>query len=205
MRSEWNNYKVVVILLIVSLVSCAQSVEPESMVPTAEPTFTPIPTLQSKPTPIQNTPTPIVIVVTATPMLTPIQTPTPLSPKPTSTPIQNTPTPIVIVVTATPTLTPTQTPTLLAPPIFTPTAVRDTLPAASATQIPMATQTPAPTRTVTPTPTLTPIPLPLELTGGVKALVACAGRDEEYWLRSGPPRMTLELVQCLNAELEIGR
>ena len=196
MRSEWSICKVVAILLIVSLVSCAQSVEPESMVPTAESMFTSIPTLQP-------TSAPMVIVVTATPELTPTQTPVPFPPEPTSAPIHNTPTSIVIVVTA----TPTQTPTLLAPPIFTPTAVRDTLPAANATQMPTGTPTWVPTLTpeLTPTPTPTPIPLPLEVTGGIKALVACAGRDEEYWLRNGPPRMTLELMQCLNAELEMGQ
>ena len=41
-------------------------------------------------------------------------------------------------------------------------------------------------------------PLPPELTDGVQALVRCAGETEVYWLEHGPPRMTSELVQCLN-------
>ena len=57
-----------------------------------------------------------------------------------------------------------------------------------------------PTQGATPAPGSSPMtkPLPPELTDGVQALVRCAGETEVYWLEHGPPRMTLELVQCLN-------
>ena len=57
-----------------------------------------------------------------------------------------------------------------------------------------------PTPDATPGPGPSPMtkPLPPELTDGVQALVRCAGETEVYWLEHGPPKMTSELVQCLN-------
>ena len=57
---------------------------------------------------------------------------------------------------------------------------------------------PTPDATPAAGPSPTTKPLPPELTDGVQALVRCAGETEVYWLEHGPPRMTPELVQCLN-------
>ena len=129
MRFEWNNCKVVLILLILSLVACAQSVESESIVPIAEPTVTPIPTLPPEPTsaPIQNTPTPIVIVVTATPTLIPTQTPTSI-PLPIFTPTAVRKSLPVAIPTLLPTSTPTSAPTVTVTVTPTPTATPIPLP-----------------------------------------------------------------------------
>ena len=69
---------------------------------------------------------------------------------------------------------------------------------------PTLVTTPVPASIFTPTPTPTPVdfPLPAELTAGVEALVRCAGRDADYWLERGPPRLTAVLVQCMNEYLE---
>ena len=61
------------------------------------------------------------------------------------------------------------------------------------------------TPSLSPTPSPEPIddiPLPASLTSGVDALVACAGRDRDYWLQHGPPAMTTELVECLSDILQ---
>ena len=67
--------------------------------------------------------------------------------------------------------------------------------------------TPADTSTLTATapPTIAStldIALPSEITQGIDALIHCAGHDTGHWLANGPPRMTGELVQCLNEYLE---
>ena len=55
--------------------------------------------------------------------------------------------------------------------------------------------------TPSPTPQL-PLELPLEVTSGMKALVACAGESEAYWLEHGPPKLTPALAQCLSEKME---
>ena len=64
--------------------------------------------------------------------------------------------------------------------------------------------------TLTALPPATPTPAPppglefdSELTGGVQAMVACAGRTEAYWLEHGPPRLDAALVDCINSYMEV--
>lgn len=96
----------------------------------------------------------------------------------------------MVVVTATPTHTPA--------PVSSPEPALVPIP----TQTPLPPVRPLPSvpDSVEPTPTLPP--LPLEVTEGMDALVACAGEDSEYWLAHGPPTLTAELVECLKEELQ---
>ena len=55
--------------------------------------------------------------------------------------------------------------------------------------------------TPSPTPEL-PLELPSEVTSGIRALIACAGESEAYWLEHGPPELTPALAQCLSEEME---
>ena len=76
--------------------------------------------------------------------------------------------------------------------------------AATATAPSMAAPPSTPTSTTAQAPALTPelLPeLPPELTAGIDALIACAGRDEFYWLEHGAPILTPELAECVADEL----
>ena len=89
-------------------------------------------------------------------------------------------------------------------PWATPTA--PSMAAPLPTNVFLSTPAPAPLSTNVPTPTATQAPaptpeLPPELTAGIDALIACAGRDETYWLEHGAPILTPELVQCVAEEL----
>lgn len=61
-----------------------------------------------------------------------------------------------------------------------------------------------PTATLVPL-TSTPVTYSPDLTKGVDALVECTDRDEEYYLKYGPPKMeslTAEQRQCIIEELQ---
>lgn len=67
---------------------------------------------------------------------------------------------------------------------------------------PIPTWTPVPRYTPIPSPTPLAIPLPAEVTDGVRAVAACTGKPESFWLEHGPPALDAELVQCINEYLE---
>ena len=89
----------------------------------------------------------------------------------------------------------------------TPTASSD-VPTESQEQIdilatvgPILTRTPVPGYTPIPSPTPLIVPLPAEVTDGVRAVAACTGKPEAYWLEHGVPVLDAELVQCINEYL----
>ena len=106
--------------------------------------------------------------------------------------------PIVALATE---LTPEPTPTSVAltlEPTPTPVTVAPT-PELTAELIPLpVTPTPSPEPLQPPAPDL-----PAELVEGMEALIACAGRTEEYWLANGPPPITSELAECLTVKLGV--
>ena len=131
----------VVLLITLAAVIACDSADPPPSPPPDAPTATP------RSAPPKSTPTPVVVVVTATPILRPAPSPTPVSTAaPTST------------FTPFPTVTPTAAPTSTSAPF--PGVPPTVAPTSTSTPFPIVTPTVSPTPTPTPRPTRTPTPVP---------------------------------------------
>ncbi len=138
-------------------IPATNTVIPTTIVPTEQPTATPMPTTEVPPTETPIPPTVVEVIVSDTDTPTNVPpTATSISTKtatPTNSPtVAATKTPVPTATkTATPTPRPTNTPTKTPTPTATKTATLTSTPTATATPSPTATITPSPTPTATPT------------------------------------------------------